>query len=371
MTRPSVPYTDHDEPVDQAGRLAAFAPGIALIALVAALIALGVSVFARPDDLAACRRAAWAAIPNSGELPPGWSLGTTDLNANGMTISITGPTSTDASAAAPVVYASITCYGDVAGTALAQNRTAAEDAGAKVTSRGGDAYDVDNAATGSSTTLFRVGPLVGQVADAGSASPTELARITRAVANAMGDSSAAGQAGAGASDLAESSDQPGASDLPPEESGSPAAPELEVKLPTEVADTALTVDSTTGDTVFGDNDPGSRALAARLRTLGASLSQLQVAQAFDDSGNIDLGIFAFRLPGKDVQKLRAAIVETWLSATGPGVTQTEVTLGGKKLTKIDYGDGSSPQYVYTGSDYVVTISSSDSAIATEAATKLK
>jgi len=52
---------------------------------------------------------------------------------------------------------------------------------------GGDAYDVTSPATGSKTTLFRVGQLIGQIADAGSASPADLQTITRAVATAMGD----------------------------------------------------------------------------------------------------------------------------------------------------------------------------------------
>ena len=353
-------------------RLSAAAPGIALIALALAIVALGAVFLGRGTDRTACQTAAWKAIPNPDSLPTGWTLGTTDMNANGMTVSILGPASADGTASQPVVYASVTCYGDVAVTALSQNKAAAEAAGATVTARGsGDAYDVDNPATGSVTTLFRVGGLVAQIADAGSAGPADLALITRAVATAMGDETAAGSAGAQPTDEAGDSEEPGASG---EASGEPApssvAPELEAKLPKSAGGTPLTVQSASADTIFG-TDPNSRALSARIRAMGAQLSDLQIAQAYDDTGTIDLSIIGFRLPGKDGAALRAAVIETWLSADVAGVTKSEVTLGGKKMTKIDYGDEGTTEYVYGGADYVIVIDTSDTAIATEVAAGIK
>ncbi|HEV7809071.1 MAG TPA: hypothetical protein VGO64_00620, partial [Candidatus Limnocylindrales bacterium] len=117
--------------------------------------------------------------------------------------------------------------------------------------------------------------------------------------------------------------------------------------------------------------PNSAALATRIRSLGGAMTDLRVAEAFDPNGTIDLNLYAFRLPGKDVSKLRTAIIETWLSANQAGVTKTDVTLGGKKLTRIDYGADIPTQYVYAGSDYVITIETSDTAIATEVAGKIK
>jgi hypothetical protein len=369
------PYDDVQQTGESGGtltRLSAAAPGIALVALALAVVALGAVFLGRGTDRAACQTAAWKAIPNSDSLPTGWTLGTTDMNANGMTVSILGPASADGTASQPVVYASVTCYGDVAATALTQNKAAAEAAGATVTARGsGDAYDVDNPATGSVTTLFRVGGLVAQIADAGSAGPADLASITRAVAAAMGDETAAGSAGAQPSDEALGSEEPGASGAA---SGEPAAssvaPELEAKLPKTAGGTPLTVQSASADTIFG-TDPNSRALSARIRAMGAQLSDLQIAQAYDDTGTIDLSIIGFRLPGKDGAALRAAVIETWLSADVAGVTKSEVTLGGKKVTKIDYGDEGTTEYVYGGSDYVIVIDTSDTAIATEVAAAIK
>ena len=93
--------------------------------------------------------------------------------------------------------------------------------------------------------------------------------------------------------------------------------------------------------------------------MGAQLSDVQVAQAYDDTSQVDLSIVAFRLPGKSGSKLSDAIVDTWLSANVDGVKKSDVTLGGKKLTKIDYGDQGTVEYVYTGDDYVIVIDTSD------------
>jgi hypothetical protein len=373
LTRPTTTPTVVRDPADAGpgdSRLLGVAPWLALLALATAVVAIALVFLNRSPDLSACRSAAWDAIPDQADLPADWSVGSTDLNANGMTISIVGPASADGSTQPPTVYASITCYGDVAATAMSQSRSAAEGAGADVTDRtGGDAYDVDNPATGSTTTLFRVGSLIGQVADAGTATPNDLATITRAVATAMGDETAAGT-----TDTAAGSDEPTGSDEVPadgsaEPSASAVAPELEAKLPKEIGGTALTVQSTSADQVFGD-DPNSRALSARVRALGAQVADVQVAQAYDDTNTVDVSIIAFRLPGKDGTKLRDAVVQTWLSADVAGVTKSDVTLGGKKLTKIDYGDQGTIEYVYTGNDYVIVIDTSDPAIATEVATKI-
>lgn len=395
-TRPSGLYERTTEPAfDEAddvdddpgeGFLAGAAPWLALLAVVLAAGALGFVVLSRSsaEDLTACRTAAWSAVPDAGALPPNWSLGSTDLNANGMTISILGPTPAASSTNQPVVYASITCYGSAAAAALAENRKAATAAGATVTnrSRGGEAYDVDNSTTGSVTTLFRVNGLVGQIADAGSAPAGDLAVITAAVASAMGDETAAGTAGAQPSDAATGSETPLGSGVPgsAEPSSSPFAPDLEALLPSSITvsstnaspavPTPLTIQSASATDVFGQ-DPSARALAARIRTMGATLDQLQIAQAYDDTGALDISIIAFRLPNADLAKLRAAVIDTWLSAGADGVKSSTVTLGGKSLTKVDYGDGSTIEYVYAKADYVIVIDTSDLEVATAVAKQLK
>jgi hypothetical protein len=391
VTRPNGMYEGTPEPtfgeVDDPGPgwLAGVAPWLAVLAVVLAAGAIGFVLLSRSsgDDLTACRTSAWTSIPNAKDLPVNWNLGSTDLNANGMTISILGEAPADSSSNQPVVYASVTCYGGAAATALSENRKASGAAGATVRDRtsNGEAYDVDNPTTGSVTTLFRVNGLVGQIADGGTASAEDLAVITTAVAKAMGNETAAGSA----PDVS-STDDPNASDEPlgsddvgaGEPSGSPFAPDLEALLPKSVNDTSstaspgpvpLTVQSASATDVFSD-DPSSRALAARIRALGATLDQLQIAQAYDDTGAIDLSIIAFRLPKADLAKLRAAIIETWLSAGADGVKSTTVTLGGKSLTKVDYGDASTIEYVYAKDDYVIVIDTSDTDLATQVAAQL-
>ncbi len=371
------------------GLLAGAAPWLALLALVLAagtigylLINRGSAGSAGAGDLTACRTAAWKAIPEDGALPQGWTLGSTDMNANGITVSILSGAAGDGTTNPPVVYASVTCYGDGAQAALEANRAAATAAGSDVETRrgGSDAFDVANSSTGSTTTIFRVGPLVAQIADAGDATRAELDTITSAVASAMGDETAAGTSPNGPDTGAVGSDEPVGSDDGTDASSSPFAPELEAMLPATIGDPSpsaspgatiqLTTDSASASDVFGQ-DPSSRALAARIRSLGKTLDDLQVAQAFDANGVVDIAILAFRLPGADGAKLRAAILETWLSSTAEGVTSKDVTLGGKTVTKVDYGDGSAFEYVYAKGDVVIDIETSDEAIATEVIAALK
>jgi len=363
-----------DEP--GGGFFARAAPWLALLALVIAAGVLGYVVFSRTpgEDLTACRTSAWKAIPDPDNLPPDWNLGSTDLNANGMTISILGPASEDGSTNPPVVYASVTCYGDAAEAALAQNRAAAAAAGSTVTNRtaNGDAYDVDNPSTGSITTLFRVNGLIGQIAQGGSVTADDLEVITSAVAAAMGNGTAAGRAGARPSDSASGSEEPlGSEDPGIEPSSSPFAPELQAMLPTSLAGTPLTFDSRPASEYFAEGDPTGRAVAASLRKLGKTPADLQIVQGFDDSGATLDAIVAFRLPGADLEALRSIVLKTWLGSGNAGVTQSTVTVEGKTFTKIDYGDAKSNEWVYAKADYVVVVDTSDQAIVAEVAKTLK
>ena len=255
--RPLERAADDEEP--PAARLDRAAPWLALLAVVLAAGALGFVVFGRSGgDMTACRTAAWTAIPDTKDLPVDWNLGSTDLNANGMTISVLGPPPPDETTNQPVVYASVTCYGDAAATALAENRKAAKAAGSTVKDRSanGEAYDVDNPSTGSVTTLFRVSDLVGQVAGAGDANDPDLATITSALAKAMGDKAAAGTAPV-SSDEPIGSEEPLGSEDPGavEPSGSPYATELQALLPTSLGGTTLTFDARSATSYFQEATP--------------------------------------------------------------------------------------------------------------------
>jgi len=378
-TRPGVPGErpaprQLDDDFDEPGSgLAGAAPWLALLAVVLAAGALGFVVFGRSGgDMTACRTAAWNAVPSNDDLPDGWTLSSTDLSANGMTVSILGAAQPDDTANPPVVYASVTCYGDAAEAALDENQKAAKAAGSTVSLRrsNGDAYDVDNEATGSRTTLFRVGGLIGQIADGGTANATDLATITEAVAIAMGDPDAAGDAAPAPTDDADASLDPLGSDAP-EPSQSPFAPELLAMLPSTIGGTQLTFDSRPASEYFQGGDPTGRAVAASLRKLGKTPADLQIVQGYDETQTIPDTIVAFRLPGTAVDALRSIVLQTWLGAGNEGVTRTAVTIGGKAFTKIDYGDAKSNEYVYTGTDFVVVVDTSDETIVAEVAATLK
>jgi hypothetical protein len=392
-TRPTAPldrgafgWTDDDDEGDQPSALTAAGPWLAILALVVAAATLGYLLIrggtSGGDDLTACRTAAWQAVPAKGKLPTGWKLDSTDLNANGITVSIVG-TATDESTSPPVVYASVTCYGTAAEAALAANRDAADAAKSTVEDRSGgsDAFDVTNPTSGSKTTVFRVGELVAQVAQAGDASRADLDAISAQVAAAMGDRTAAGTGADGPATGATGSDDPGSSDAPAE-STAPFAPELEAALPKSIANPTpgaasaaritLTVDSASAAEVFAQaSDPATRALSARIRSLGKTLADLQYAEAFDESGTITVAIRGFRLPGVDATKVRAAIVETWLSSKAEGVKTDEVTIAGKTVTRIDYGDESALEYVYRSGDIIVVIESDNPTVAGEVLSALK
>src|SRR3954463_9432690 len=97
-TRPSAAYerdaglVGDDDGDPPRSVLSAATPWLPVLAVVLAAGAGGV-VVVRPgggDPLSACRSAAWSAIPDKDNLPKDWDLGSTDLNANGMTISVMG-----------------------------------------------------------------------------------------------------------------------------------------------------------------------------------------------------------------------------------------------------------------------------------------
>src|SRR5689334_20662113 len=101
-TRPSVPYERTAAPYgadgdDGGSWFADAAPWLALLAVILSAAALGWSLVGRGSggDLADCRKAAWASVPDAKSLPANWTLGSNDLNANGMTISVLGPPSED------------------------------------------------------------------------------------------------------------------------------------------------------------------------------------------------------------------------------------------------------------------------------------
>jgi hypothetical protein len=143
------------------------------------------------------------------------------------------------------------------------------------------------------------------------------------------------------------------------------APELEAKLPTEVDGTVLTVDSAAGTDVLGE-DQSSRAIVAALRADGKTPADLTLAQAYDESQAADLSMLAIAVDGLSDAKTRQIVLDSWLAASGSGIKREDVDLGGRTVTRIDYGDDGAKDYVVTENGAVVVITTADEAVATDA-----
>ena len=92
-------------------------------------------------------------------------------------------------------------------------------------------------------------------------------------------------------------------------------------------------------------------------------ADFQVAEAYDDTGTIQVTVIGFRLTGVDATKLRQAIIASWIVAAGSGVTQANATVGGKAVVKVDYADGGPLDYVYVQGITVFDVSTSDTSLA--------
>ena len=68
------------------------------------------------------------------------------------------------------------------------------------------------------------------------------------------------------------------------------------------------------------------------------------------------------MKGPALQKI---VLDTWLAATGAGVTSTETTIGGRKVLKVDYGDKGSMSYVVTDGDIVLVVETANAKLAAD------
>ena len=151
---------------------------------------------------------------------------------------------------------------------------------------------------------------------------------------------------------------------------SPVAPDLEARIPAQVGDVTLTIDSPSGSTILGE-DQCSRAIQAALRAADREPDDLQVAQGYDESGDSDLSILVVTVEGMPVEQTKELVLDSWLSATGAGVTTSTTTLAGDEWEVIDYGDEGTKDYVRVDGEDVIVITTSDPAEAEAAAAAMK
>jgi hypothetical protein len=138
--------------------------------------------------------------------------------------------------------------------------------------------------------------------------------------------------------------------------------ELEALLPSELNGTSLTRESWTGDTLLAD-DPWGSAMTAFLTGAGKAKADLQVSQAYDTAGNLDLSAGAFRVPGIDPGTLRDAMIAAWKKGDYPDLKIAQAAVGGFEVTTGDFGDGAVSGYWYVRDGVVFDIETGDPTIA--------
>lgn len=350
---------------------------LAVAALVLAVAGVGVAAFAAfaPSD-DACQRSAWDTAPKDADLPADWTVASSQYDVARKSMSLVGPSPADETTSQAVVYATVTCYESGASDALARSSDASTAAGQVVTERNdlGDQGFSAADASGASFLQFRHDRIVVYLAGQDPATGADVDAIASAFDKAMGgDGGAVSLATpiAGSpepsDDTGTASESPGSSDDASAEA--PVAPELEAALPTKVGDMALTVDSASGSMILGE-DQGSRAITAALRAAGKVPDDLKVAQAYDETGASELSIMAMGVDGLSPAKVLPLVLDSWLAASGAGVTREQVTMAGKEFTRVDRGDQLAMDYVTTRGDAVIVITTADPAEAEAVAAAL-
>jgi hypothetical protein len=140
--------------------------------------------------------------------------------------------------------------------------------------------------------------------------------------------------------------------------------ELESLLPATLSGTALQVQSWDGDGLLTD-DPWSTSMLGFLAAACKGPADLHVAQSYDANQALDASIGVYRVDGVAPTAVRDALIAAW-KGDYPDMTVSQVTLGGKEVTKGDFGEDTITSYLYIHGDDVYDVESSDETIATTA-----
>jgi hypothetical protein len=370
-TRPRT--ADEQARLDAAGRTTR---RVAIAALVLSLVGVGMAAWRTfaPSD-GGCQSAAWSVSPGASDLPAGWTVASSQYDIARKSLSLVGPLPADETAAQAVIYATITCYPVGAADAVTRSADAATAAGQLVTRRDDLGDQGFSAVDDSGATFLQVrhADLVIYLAASGDATAPEVDQLASAFDRAMGGDGGAVSIGS----PAPASQSPGTGPTDtgsgaPLESALPsaaAAPVLEAALPRQVGSVALAVDSATGSMILGE-DQLSRAIVAALRAEGRQPDDLSLAQAYDETAESDLSILAVSVNGMPIAKTLRLVMDSWLAASGTGVTRDTATLDGRTFTRINYGDDGPLDYVIAQGEIVIVITTADPALAAQAAAAL-
>jgi hypothetical protein len=139
---------------------------------------------------------------------------------------------------------------------------------------------------------------------------------------------------------------------------------MESLLPTTLSGSALQAQSWNGDGLLTD-DPWSTSMTAFLTASCKLPADLHVAQSYDPNEALDASIGVYKVDGVAATALRGALIEAW-RGDYPDMKVSQVTLGGKDITKGDFGADSITSYLWIHDDVVYDVESSDETIATAA-----
>ena len=139
---------------------------------------------------------------------------------------------------------------------------------------------------------------------------------------------------------------------------------MESLLPTTLSGSAMLIQSWNGDGVLAD-DPWSASMTAFLTASCKLPADLHVAQSYDPNEALDASVGVYKVDGVGATALRDALIEAW-KGDYPDMKVSQVTLGGKEITKGDFGADSPTSYLWIHGDEVYDIETSDETIATAA-----
>lgn len=143
---------------------------------------------------------------------------------------------------------------------------------------------------------------------------------------------------------------------------------MESLLPTTVSGTALQAQSWNGDGLLAD-DPWSTAMSAFLTASCKVPADLHLAQGYDPNEAVDISVGVYTVDGVAPTALRGALIEAF-KGDSPDMKVSQVTVGGKEITKGDFGPDLPTSYLWVHGDNVYDIESSDETIATAALAEL-
>jgi hypothetical protein len=334
-------------------------------------------------DANACRTVTWYAVPSVAALPSGWAIASTRFLVDVLTTTLVGPTPSGATQG-PTAFISVSCYGTDAQLAFARDHDSAVGAGSTdvgAPQLGDESAAVTSARTGSNTIFIRRGTLVADITAPTTLDQAVLQSVAGVVDGAMVQAlsasprpSATGAGpGAVASPAAPASIAPSASpSVGPSPSPAPVshvAPDLEALLPQAIDGTAMSSQSVAGTAALG-TDATSTSLIASLAKFGKTPADLEIAESHDATGTLQVRLFAFRVKGVKGTDLATAIVTSWMANTTETPTRSNVTIAGRKITKVGYTQGPA-DYVYGTATIAFDVETTDQTLVSKVLALLK